>query len=93
MRYFYFSSKVKHKDNSHSKKFFSHTWTAKWHWLLYGKMVEGIDQIGSKQLLDCALAVFNKALKFSICEMLSTKLKFASDCLKGLFSKKYQRRF
>ena len=54
--------------------------------------IEEIDQITAKQLENCALAVFNKTSKFSASEMLSTELKFVSDCLKVSFQKKYKRR-
>ena len=48
------------------------------------------DVITLKQLRDCALSVFSKKNKIAICEMFSTELKFATDCLFKWFNSKYK---
>ena len=46
-------------------------------------MIDEADPIMANQLKDCTMKVFKKKEKFSISEMFSCELKFASDCIKN----------
>ena len=55
-------------------------------------MFKNLDQVTTNQLKDCAINVSEKS-KYAISEMCSNTLKFASDCLKKWFSRKYKKMF
>ena len=50
---------------------------------LSDEMLPYIDPITTRQLRNCAAAVFNKKKKYSLIEMFSCKLKFVIDLLKS----------
>ena len=56
-------------------------------------MLPYIDSITTRQLRDCAAAVFSKKEKYSPIEMFSCKLKFVIDLLKKWLTEKYFRRY
>ena len=60
---------------------------------LSDEMLPYIDSITTRQLRDCAAAVFYKKEKYSLIEMFSCKLKFVIDLLKKWLTEKYLRSY
>ena len=60
---------------------------------LSDEMLPYIDPITTRQLRDCAAAVFNKKEKYLLIEMFSCELKFVIDLLKMLLAEKYFNRY
>ena len=60
---------------------------------LSDEMLPYIDPITTRQLRDCAAAVFNKKEKYSLIEMFSCELKFVIDLLKMWLAEKYFSRY
>ena len=54
-------------------------------------MIVELDPLNVNQLRNCAIAVYEKI--FAISEVFSTKLKFASDCIKHWFRNEHKRTF
>ena len=56
-------------------------------------MLPFIDPITTRQLRDCAAAVFTKKQKYSVSKMFSCELKFAIDLLKKWLAEKMFNRY
>ena len=60
---------------------------------LSANMLHYFDPVTAEQLKDCAIRVSLEKEKYTISELCSTKLKFASEFLIKWFNKKYKSQF